>query len=120
MFAPSAEGSGQAQPFEIRPTTSVQRGEDAYLYFRITRGEDASSSGDDTQLSYVISRDGQEIVSGSHASTLRLSGADETGLPVVLRLPTSGLLPGTYNVTLRIASSSLGQRARTETEFAID
>ena len=120
VFAPSAEGSGQGQPIEIRPTTSVQRGEDAYLYFRITRGEDASSSGDDTQLSYVISRDGQEIVTGSHGSTLRLSGADETGLPVVLRLPTSGLLPGTYNVTLRIASSSLGRRARTETEFAID
>jgi len=120
VFAPSAQGSSQAPAIEIRPTPSVQRGEDAYLYFRIFPGEDAGSSGDDTQLSYVISRDGQEVVTGSHASSLRLSSADETGFPVVLRLPTSGLLPGTYSVTLRIASSGLGRRASTETELVID
>ncbi len=120
VFAPPAQGSGQAQAIEIRPTPSVQRGEDAYLYFRILPGEDADSSGDDARLSYVISRDGQEVVTGSHASSIRLSSADETGFPVILRLPTSGLLPGTYSVTLRIASSGLGRRASTQTEIAID
>ncbi|MGH9460873.1 MAG: VWA domain-containing protein, partial [Vicinamibacteria bacterium] len=119
VFAPADEQSGQPQAIEIRPTPGVQRGEDAYLYFRILPGEDAGSSGDDTQLSYVISRDGEEVITGSHASALRLSSADESGFPVVLRLPTSSLLPGTYAVTLRIESSSLGRRASTEIELAI-
>ena len=119
VFAPADEQSGRPQAIEIRPIPEVQRGEDAYLYFRILPGEDAGSSGDDTQLSYVISRDGEEVITGSHASALRLSSADESGFPVVLRLPTSNLLPGTYAVTLRIESSSLGRRASTEIELAI-
>jgi hypothetical protein len=119
VFAPSNEQSGGPQAIEIRPTPGVPRGEDAYLYFRILPGEDAGSSGDDTQLSYAISRDGEEVITGSHASALRLSSADESGFPVVLRLPTSSLLPGTYAVTLRIESASLGRRASTEIELAI-
>ena len=120
VFAPSAAASGQAQPIEIRPTPRLPRGEDAYLYFRIFQGEDAGSLGDDTELAYVIHRDGLEVASGAHTTPLRLSSADERGFPVVLRLPTSELPPGLYRVTLRISSSSLGRRASTEVDLTID
>jgi len=119
VFAPSGESSGQAQAIQIRPTPEVERGQDAYLYFRILPGEDAGSAGDDTRLSYVVTRDEEEVTAGEHPTSLRLSGGGESGFPVVLRLPTSGLPPGTYRVTLRIESSGLNRRASTEIELTI-
>ena len=120
VFPPKAGASGDAQSVEIRPTPNLNRGEDAFLFFRVFPGEGATAAEDDTKLTYVISQGDRELSSGRHASSLQLSGFGDAGFPVLLRLPTSDLPRGSYRVVLRVASPSLGRRAATEIELTID
>ena len=120
VFPPTAGASGDAQSLEIRPTPNLNRGEDAFLYFRVFPGEGATAAEDDTKLTYVISQGDQELRSGGHASSLKLSEFGDAGFPVLLRLPTSDLPRGSYRAVLRVASPSLGRRAATEIELTID
>jgi hypothetical protein len=108
------------ESIEIRPTPSLRKGEDAYLYFRVFHGEGAQPAEDDAELAYVIYRDDREVRSGRHGNPLRLSGSGDAGFPVLLRLPTRELSRGSYRVVLRVSSSGLGRRAATEIELAID
>ena len=120
VFPPTAGASGDTQSIEIRPTPNLNRGEDAFLFFRVFPGEGATAAEDDTKLTYVISQGDRELRSGRHASSLKLSEFGDAGFPVLLRLPTSDLPRGPYRVVLRVASPSLGRRAATEIELTID
>lgn len=119
VFPPSDGASGSGQSIEIRPTPNLNRGEDAFLYFRVFPGEGATEAENDTKLTYAISQDDRELRRGGHASSLRLAESGDAGFPVLLRLPTSDLPPGSYRAVLRIASPSLGRRAATEIELTI-
>ena len=119
VFPPSAGASGDAQSIEIRPTPNLNRGEDAFLYFRVFPSEGATTAEDDTKLTYVISKEDRELRTGGHASSLKLSEYGDAGFPVLLRLPTSDLPRGAYRAVLRVESPSLGRRAATEIELAI-
>ena len=119
VFPPSAGASEGGQSIEIRPTPNLNRGEDAFLYFRVFPGEGATTAENDTKLTYVISQEDRELKSGGHAASLKLSESGDAGFPVLLRLPTSDLPPGSYRAVLRVASPSLGRRAATEIELTI-
>ena len=120
MFPPSTDASGNGHSIAVRPTPNLNRGEDAFLYFKVFPGEGAAASQDDTKLTYVISQEDRELRSGGHASSLKLSEFGEAGFPVLLRLPTSDLPRGSYRAVLRVSSPSLGRRAATEIELTID
>jgi hypothetical protein len=119
VFPPSAGASGDAQSIEIRPTPNLNRGEDAFLYFRVFPGEGATAAEDETKLTYVISQEDREVRTGRHATSLKLSEHGDDGFPVLLRLPTSDLPRGSYRAVLRVESPSLGRRATTEIELTI-
>ena len=48
VFPPTAGASGDTQSIEIRPTPNLNRGEDAFLFFRVFPGEGATAAEDDT------------------------------------------------------------------------
>ena len=102
----------------ILPTTSLIRGDDAYLLFQVFAGVDRPSR--KVELTYTLFDEGDNpIDSGGKAGPMALGEDRPGGTPVILRIPMNELSPGPYRVDIRIEDRSLGRRAASEIELRI-
>jgi hypothetical protein len=104
-------------PPPIRPTPTVQVGEDVFLHFRIFPGKSGEPS-KTIEVVYSIYREDEEIASLKRPEPTDLTKGGEKGFPVVVRLPTSKLQAGVYRFVVRLSDPDLGRRASGEIELA--
>ena len=117
VLAPNAtnEISGD---IPILPTTSLTRGEDAYLLFQIFAGVDRPSR--KVELTYTLFDESDNAIdTGGKDGPMALREDRPGGTPVILRIPMNELSPGPYRVDIRIEDRSLGRRAASEIELRI-
>jgi hypothetical protein len=112
FLPPEAQKSTDDGP-PIRPTSTVQLGEDVFIHYRVFPGRKGTPS-QNVQVSYSIYRDDQEIKSFKQPKPLDLSKSSDVGIPALARLPTSQLAPGEYRIVVRVTDSRLGRRATGE------
>jgi hypothetical protein len=113
IFDP-AKSPGDAPP--IRPTPSLQVGEDVFLHYRVFPGRRGEPS-KNIEIAYSIYREDVEVTSLKQPKPVDISKAEEKGFPVVAKLPTRELAPGTYRFVVRISDPDLGRRASGEIEL---
>ena len=102
----------------ILPTTSLIRGDDAYLLFQVFAGVDRPSR--EVELTYTLFDEGDHAIdTGGKAGPMALREDRPGGTPVILRIPMNELSPGPYRVDIRIEDRSLGRRAASEIELRI-
>ena len=102
----------------ILPTTSLIRGDDAYLLFQVFAGVDRPSR--EVELTYTLFDEGDHAIdTGGKAGPMALREDRPGGTPVILRIPMNKLSPGPYRVDIRIEDRSLGRRAASEIELRI-
>lgn len=115
IISPEIKESGG---LPIRPTSTLRVGEDVFLHFRVypgTRGEPSESA----EVIYSVYQEGREILSLKQPGELDLKKGKAFGFPVLARLPTSRLGPGTYRVVVEVADSKLARRTTGEIELTI-
>ncbi len=117
LIVPSPSDSQSDGSVQIRPTSTVRRGEDLFLYFRAFPGADEPSQS--AKVNYTFYRGDQKLQSVDHPEVLRLSESNESGYPVIARLPTSQFTPGTYRIVVTLSDSRLGRRATGEFPMTI-
>ena len=102
----------------ILPTTSLIRGNDAYLLFQVFAGVDRPSR--EVELTYTLFDEGDNAIdTGGKDGPMALGEDRPGGTPVILRIPMNELSPGPYRVDIRIEDRSLGRRAASEIELRI-
>ena len=102
----------------ILPTTSLIRGDDAYLLFQVFAGVNRPSR--EVELTYTLFDEGDNAIdTGGKAGPMALREDRPGGTPVILRIPMNELSPGPYRVDIRIEDRSLGRRAASEIELRI-
>jgi hypothetical protein len=116
-IVPPSSQSQSSGSIAIRPTSTLNRGEDAFLYFRVFPGKEERSQ--NATVSYSIYRGDQQLRTLDQPDPLSLSESKEGGEPVIARLPTSELAPGRYRILVRITDPKLDRRATGEIELAI-
>lgn len=97
---------------QIHPTSTVGRGEDVFLFFRAFPGSGEPSQ--TARVNYTFYRGDQALQSVDHPDVLALSESNESGYPVVARLPTSQFAPGTYRILVTLSDFRLGRKATGE------
>ena len=102
----------------ILPTTSLVRGDDAYLLFQVFAGAGRPSR--EVELTYTLfdERD-NAIDTGGKDGPMTLREDRPGGTPVILRIPMNELSPGPYRIDIRIEDRALGRRAASEIELRI-
>ena len=113
--APSSDS--EAPPL-LRPTTSLMRGENPFLFFRLTPGT-GSIRTDVARLSYRILQGQTQLYQEEHPHPLRLAGLGPAGLPVLLKILMSGYSPGLYRIELMATDERDGRRTFGEIELLI-
>jgi hypothetical protein len=102
----------------IRATTTLRRGEDVYLHFRIFPGKRGGPS-KSAHITYSIFHDGVELQKLKQPKPVDLTKSYENGFPVAARLPMGALATGNYRIRVLIEDSRLGRRATGEIFLAI-
>jgi VWFA-related protein len=113
---PPKEGGEQGPP--IRPTSTLERGEDVYLHFRVFAGKRGGPS-KSAQVTYSILHDGEELQRLKQPNPIDLTKSYENGFPMVTRLPMRELAPGDYRIRVLIEDPRLGRRATSEIALSI-
>lgn len=120
VFAPtSSGGEARAEQLAVRPMPTLNRGEDALLFFRIFPGEGTALSEEGTEIEFSIHRGQEEIRSLGSRQPPKLVGDGALGYPILIRVPTADLPAGRYRVELRVSNSKLGRRATGEIELSL-
>lgn len=102
----------------IRATSTLRRGEDVYLHFRIFPGKRGGPSRS-AHVTYSIFRDGVELHKLKKPDPVDLTKSYENGYPMAARLPMGKLAPGDYRIRILIEDQRLGRRATGETFISI-
>jgi VWFA-related protein len=102
----------------IRATSTLPRGEDVYLHFRIFPGKRGGPSRS-THVTYSIFRDGVELHKLKKPDPIDLTKSYENGYPMVARLPMGKLSPGDYRIRVLLEDKRLGRRATGEIFISI-
>ena len=117
VVAPDA-GKEISGDIPILPTTSLMRGDDAYLLFQVFAGVDRPSR--KVELTYTLFDENDNAIhTGGKTGPMALREDRPGGTPVILRIPMNELSPGPYRVDIRIEDRSLGRRAASEIELRI-
>ena len=112
------EGAGDVgTEVPLLPTTTLPRGNDAFLLFQVFPGRERPSQR--AYLTYTIYDGDNEVGAGGQDGPLELAQGRPGGTPVVLRIPMSDLRSGIYRIDIRIEDRSLGRRAASEIELRI-
>jgi hypothetical protein len=102
----------------IRATSTLSRGEDVYLHFRIFPGKRGGPSRS-THVTYSIFRDGVELHKLKKPDPIDLTKSYENGYPMVAKLPMGKLSPGDYRIRVLLEDERLGRRATGEIFISI-
>ena len=97
----------------LRPTSTLRVGEDVLLHFRVFPGKRGEPS-ESAQMVCSIYQGDREIQTLRQPDPLDLKKAQEGGLPVITRLKTGVLAPGTYRIVVWVSDPLLGRRATGE------
>ena len=116
VISPS-DAADVGRDIPLLPTTTLPRGNDAFLLFQVFAGVERPSGR--AYLTYTIYDDGTEVGSGGKDGPLDLASNQPGGTPVILRIPMSELRSGLYRIDIRIEDRSLGRRATSEIELRI-
>ena len=112
------EGAGDVgTEIPLLPTTTLPRGNDAFLLFQVFPGRERPSQR--AYLTYTIYDGDNEVGAGGKDGPLELAQERPGGTPVVLRIPMSDLRSGIYRIDIRIEDRSLGRGAASEIELRI-
>ncbi|MCI0410143.1 MAG: hypothetical protein L0191_16565, partial [Acidobacteria bacterium] len=114
---PTATTGSSREGLALRPTPTLNRGEDAYLYFLILPGEGSELSEEGTAIAFTIYKGEQEIRSITTKEAPKLTGDGRNGYPILLRIPTADLSWGRHRIELSVTNSRLGRRATGEIEL---
>jgi VWFA-related protein len=115
VLAPSPINPGGAAPLGLRPSTTLDRGEDSFLYFRVMPGEEPLEA-EAVKIVFSIYRGDEEIRTTESREPPRFTGDGERGHPIVLRVPTADLSAGRYRIVVRVEDARLRRRATSEIE----
>ena len=93
-------------------------GEDVFLHFRVFPGKRGEPS-ESARLIFSIYQGDREIQSVKQPDALDLMKGQDIGLPVITRLATSNLAPGTYRVVVWVSDRRLARVATGEIELTV-
>jgi hypothetical protein len=102
----------------IRPISTLRVGEDVLLHFRVFPGKRGEPS-ESAQMVCSIYQGDQEVQFLRQPDPLDLKKGQDGGLPVITRLPTGKLAPGTYRIVVWVSDPKLGRRATGEIDLTI-
>jgi VWFA-related protein len=112
LIVPPPSDSQSDDTVQIHPTSTISRGEDVFLFFRAFPGSGEPSQ--TARINYTFYRGDQKLQSVDHPEVLALSESNESGYPVIARLPTGQFTPGSYRILVTLSDSRLGRRATGE------